>query len=135
MDNVQKARETLLQLKEKIHELEVMWKTLNAKQSSIDKMIVQLEHEIEIQNLDAVGMAKKYKELKGIFRLRRKYKNEIEVISTTRSLYSENNINTCISNFNKSKDGQATKRFKDRITEEVRKELLKEIELMREESK
>ena len=122
--------EILNDINKLVVELEVKYKQAQDKSTQLDRMLSQIYHEIEFESMDAVAMMKKYKELKGVLKLRRSYKNRVERMKVTRGHFSSGSINEAINNYSKSKSGQSKKQFKDRISEELRKELLKEIDNM-----
>ena len=122
--------EILTDISKLVEELEIKFKHAREKTTQLDRMLVQIYHEIEFGKMDAVAIMKKHKELKGVLKLRRLYKNRLERMRVTRSTLSKGAVNEIINNYSKSQKGQSKKQFKDRISEEIRKELLAEIEDM-----
>jgi len=86
---IEKLKEILDTVSTKVEEIEVLYTMSIEKHSIIDKMVVQLLHEIELENVDAVSMMKQIKELKGVLKLRRKYKDNVDYLVVVRSMLNK----------------------------------------------
>lgn len=113
-----------------LKEIEDIYLNASEKQSQIDQLIVDIEHEIELESCSAPQMMSKYKQLKACFKLRRKYKDELEYLLGIRgslnlglTTKAHQTLSTVESKMNKRK-------YSHRIKEELRLEILKEAEEM-----
>lgn len=113
-----------------LKEIEDIYLNASEKQSQIDQLIVDIEHEIELESCSAPLMMAKYKQLKACFKLRRKYKDELEYLLGIRgslnlglTTKAHQTLSTVESKMNKRK-------YSHRIKEELRLEILKEAEEM-----
>jgi len=114
-------------ISKEVDDINVVNKEQNLKYSQLDKLRNDILHEIELNNISGSAMLIKYKELKAILRLRRKYKNNLAMLACfkTRINVSTGNAKKAILN----KRAELEKRhYKRRIEESVRQELLNEIE-------
>lgn len=113
-----------------LKEIEDIYSNASEKQSQIDQLIVDIEHEIELESCSAPFMMMKYKQLKACFKLRRKYKDELEYLLGIRATLNlgvtttaQKALSTVVSRMDKRK-------YSHRIKEELRLEILKEAEEM-----
>ena len=108
--------------------IESMYEAASMKQSQIDQLIVDIEHEIELESCSAPLMMAKYKQLKACFKLRRKYKDELEYFLSIRGSLNLG-ITTTAQKALTTVAGRMDKRkYSHRIREELRLEILKEAE-------
>ena len=116
------------EIKEILSRIEEVYKNANEKQSQIDQLINDIEHEIELQNFSAPQMMVKYKELKACFRLRRKYKNDLEYLLAYRPSLNIMLTDKSFKAIYTVKSKMDKKNYCHRIKEELRMEILKEAE-------
>lgn len=134
MDNVMKyLQDKEAQLRDILQDIEDEYKRAYAKVGVVDKIIVDIEHEIELERFDAVGMVKKYKELQTAFRLRRKYKDDTEFLRNFRHTINVKELNKSAKSINSTYNSQSNRKYGLRVRVETRAEVLAEFEeLMKE---
>ena len=88
---------------------------LNSQLSGIDKEITDIEHFIEFGNFNAYQGWMCFKILQGMLRQRRKYKNEMEVLTTIRNFgFNQQNLSSL-----KTKISEQNKVYKPRKFSEL----------------
>lgn len=98
------------------------------KQSMLENLRNDIEHEIELNKLSGSEMMKKYKELQACLKLRRKYKDELEYLLIIRSELNLDRTKVAKESVLKVDKKLSDRKYKHRIKQEVRDELLKELE-------
>ena len=113
-----------------ITEIEKLYNSSTEKHSTLDKYVVQLLHEIELNDFDAVGMAKQIKELKSVLKLRRKYKDQIDYFLGIRGFVNKSNFEKATKGLETVIKNKKDRKFKDRISEKLREEIIDEASKM-----
>lgn len=121
-----KLKQATKDIEEILADVEEVYKSVTERQSQIDRLIIDLEHEIELENYPAHKMMLKYKELKACFRLRRKYKNELEYLMAIRPSLNLSVVSASNKALHAVVEKMERKRYYHRIKEELRIEILEE---------
>lgn len=79
-----KSGEIFSEIKKLVSEGDSYYKELRKKHSLVEKLKLDIEHEIELDRLSASAMMKKYKEYKNLLETRRIIKDEIDFMSKIR---------------------------------------------------
>lgn len=114
-------------IQEQIDSFEKFYKDATEKQSLLDNLKNDIEHEIELDKLSGSEMMKKYKELQACLKLRRKYKNDIEYLNSIRGQFNLSILKGATKSFNETNKKMESKTYRQRIEGELREEILKEI--------
>jgi hypothetical protein len=109
------------------NEIEKRYTCVKGKISVIDKLIVELEHEIEFTNKDAIQQSTTYRLLKDTFRLRRYYKNIFDCLSTVRLSVNTTLSTKAMSDFVEKEEIHGKSRFKKRLKSDERERVLEEV--------
>ena len=113
-----------------LKKIEDAFNSATKKQSMLDNLRNDIEHEIELDKLSAVEMTKKYKELQACLRLRRKYKDELEYLLAIRDSVNLTLTKNAKERVEKVDKKLSNRTYNIRIKQEVRDELLKELEMI-----
>jgi hypothetical protein len=89
-------------------------------QSLLDKLLLDLEHEIEFNKYDAIHMMKKYKELRDFLNLRRYYKDCQEVLTETRKFMILPRAMQIEGSYNSVKLRQDKRKYTNRVSQSER---------------
>jgi len=112
-----------------IQELETNYNYCNEKQSQLDKIIVDIEHEIEFDSVDGSTMLLRYKEFKSALRLRRMYKDKVAEYLSIRANINPNIIISANRQLDKIIIDRDSRGYRHRIKKELRKEILNNMEV------
>lgn len=111
-----------------LEEIESTYEEAKEKSSILDQIRNDILHEIELDNLDAIAMTRKFKELKATLKLRRKYKDNVNYLIKFRQNLNLKMSKKTIASI-KGLEKQLDKRkYSNRIESSIRKEILNEVE-------
>ena len=122
-------KKNLKEIQSLTKDIEKEYKNTKHKQSILDKLIVDLEHEIEFDKMDAIDMSKKIKEMRAVLKLRRKYKNNMEYFTEIRKSINPMQVGKSLVSWDNIRIKQENKKYTHRVNEEVRNEGLDEIRI------
>jgi len=111
-----------------LENIEKMYAEATEKQSILDNLRNDIEHEIELNKLSGSEMMIKYKELQACLRLRRKYKDGLEYLLSIRIGLNLTQVKNAKENISKVDNKLINRDYSNRVKQEVREELLKEME-------
>lgn len=127
MEINQLLKEQISIIKSSIEIVEEQYKLCTEKQSQLDMLLVDIYHEIELDKLSAPEMMSKYKELKAVLKLRRKYKDAVEHILVARQYFNPKNASTTLKGLDTIEKKDSHRTYSQRIKKEVREELISEM--------
>ena len=110
-----------------LSDVEKLYNECREKQGILDKLKNDIEHEIELDKMDAVAMVKKFKEYQSVLKLRRKYKDNVAMLRSYRSKFSLKKLNNVRNSVKQINTNQQCRGYKYRVKSEVRDEILEEI--------
>lgn len=110
-----------------LDKIEEAYNSAVEKQSILDNLKNDIEHEIELEKLSGSEMMVKYKELQACLRLRRKYKDDLEYLLSIRVSLNLSHTKSASKKVSEIDDVMSNKKYKIRIQQEVREEVLKEV--------
>lgn len=122
--------EKVIELKNILDEIEDNYNKAKSKSSVIDKIIVDIEHEIEFDKPSGAQMVKKYKELQTAFRLRREYKDNVDYFIKFRSGLNIKHISISEKGLENQQKSNENRKYSKRVAIETRDEVLAEFEKM-----
>lgn len=108
-----------------LDKIEEAYNSAVEKQSILDNLKNDIEHEIELEKLSGSEMMVKYKELQACLRLRRKYKDDLEYLLSIRVSLNLSHTKSASKKVSEIDDVMSNKKYKIRIQQEVREEVLK----------
>lgn len=127
MEINQLLKEQMSTIQSAIDTIEEQYKLCTEKQSQLDMLLVDIYHEIELDKLSAPEMMSKYKELKAVLKLRRKYKDAVEHILIARQYFNPKNVHTTLKGIDTMEKKDSRRTYSHRIKKEVRAELISEM--------
>lgn len=100
---------------------------VNTRQKQVESLIIDIEHELELDNMRRGVMGVKMKELRMALKLRRKYKDEgIQLYKAITSI-EKDGMTKAIQEVTHYQQKMETRCYTNRIGEELRAELLGEM--------
>lgn len=117
--------EKILDELQKVEDEYILAKT---RHSQIERIIVDIEHEIELDKPSGSDMVKKYKELQTAFRLRRIYKDDVDYLIKFRETSNLKQTKKTINGISSTEISKNNRNYRTRIEHEVRINLLSEFD-------
>ena len=112
-------------IKIELEKLENKYDELKIKHSIIDKIILDVEHEIGLDPADGKRMLWKYKELKQFLQLRWKIRDEIQLLDLIRPQLNLGVLYKLENNQIELEKKLENRTYTKRITQEIRENILK----------
>jgi hypothetical protein len=114
------------QLEDALRIIETELSSCREKYYKIEDMILDIRHDMELKDFDAISNAKLFKEFKSILRLRRNYKDKIDYLNAFRCNLNLNVIDKCKLDLSLIHVKKENRKYHNRITDELKQELLNE---------